>query len=394
MPHQRSRHLLPQALKRLKLWPVLGVLGPRQVGKSTLLRDLLANELASVAYLTLDLKELQDRANRAPDSFLAERREMKQVKTLILDEVQKAPPLFDAVKADVDARRIPGKYILSGSTEFSRKTGIREALTGRIGILRLYPMTVSECIQGSFTAPWTGKIPDAPTSTEAERAAYLERGGMPGICFLRSAEERAASFETWLDTSCFRDLQQIRSGRIDGQIARDILSTIATLEVPTLAEIASRLRMDARRIRVHLEALQALFILHRIDPHPAGVGKEEYLIFDSGVANHLGASLHQRLRIWAINECIAQHEYSGTFPLRLRYYRSPKKSRLDLVIEQGKRTVGCLLTDEASPGPYVLRTAKAFLKHLPGAEVWIVAPCTEVQLIEKKVRVIPMNRLC
>src|SRR5437016_4484287 len=125
MAHTRKRLITGILQKRMKLWPVIGVLGARQSGKTTLLRDILCPVLKS-RYVSLDSKTMRDQAQKAPELFLST--EAEEFENLIIDEVQKAPDLFDALKGEVDRRRKPGRFILSGSTQFSQKFGIRESL--------------------------------------------------------------------------------------------------------------------------------------------------------------------------------------------------------------------------------------------------------------------------
>lgn len=390
MPHQRTRHLFPLILKRRKLWPVMGVLGPRQVGKSTLLRDQVASKIGA-KYVTFDRKEFRERAERSPEYFLKTATE-QDGQPLIIDEVQKVPELFDAIKADVDERRRPGRFVLTGSTEFSKRTGIRESLTGRIGLVHLYPMTVRETNGRSLVNPWvTGKFSSGVSPGELH--AWLERGGMPGICFLRNAEERGALFDGYLDTTCFRDLEQIIGARLSGELAREILTTLPRLERPNASEVGAKLRVDTRRIKKHIEALEAVFLLHRLDPHPAGIGKPLYYLFDAGLAFHLGAPLTTRLKIWALNELLSQHEYSGNRPPRVRYYESSKRSHMDFVVENGGKAKAVLLSDEAVPGPYIFRTVEAFRKRVSGAEVMVLAPTQEIHREARNVSVIPWTRM-
>ena len=390
MPHERRRHLLAVLLKRSRLWPIVGVLGARQIGKSTLLREQLAPVIGA-RYFTLDRKEHRDRAARTPDLFLSAAG--SDGGPVIVDEVQKAPDLFDALKVSVDEARRPGRFILSGSTEFSRRTGIRESLTGRIGLTQLYPMTVAELNERPLASPWLS-VGSRPGTSLLQVHSWLERGGMPGICFLRDADERAASLEAWLETTCHRDLMQVSTGRLSGDLARDLLTTLAQAEQPTIAEAAARLRVDARRIRNHVEALEAIFVLNRLEPHPAGVGKTLYLPFDAGLARHLGASLLARLRIWAFNECHAQFEYAAKARPRLRHYQSSGRSRVDLVIEAEGRTTAVVLSDEEAPGPYVFRSVDAFLKKVPGAHAVVLAPVQAAQRISPRVQVLPWAGMC
>src|SRR3989338_7269409 len=144
MPHSRSRLAITILLKRLKFTPVVAIQGARQTGKSFLVREILAKQITSSGYVSLDDKSKQALAQESPQTFLAS---MSDFKPAIIDEAQKSPALFDAIKLLVDKNRRTGSFLLLGSTEFSLLQNIRESLTGRMGRIRLYPMTFWE-IQG------------------------------------------------------------------------------------------------------------------------------------------------------------------------------------------------------------------------------------------------------
>ncbi|MBF0491607.1 MAG: AAA family ATPase [Deltaproteobacteria bacterium] len=387
MPHQRARHVLPLLLKRLKLWPVLGILGARQVGKSTLLRDQLATHIEAL-YQTMDNKELRSQAEKRPNYFLD--REVE--KTLIIDEVQKAPDLFDAIKVRVDEKRRPGRFLLSGSTEFSQKTGIRESLTGRIGIFRLYPLTLAESEEKKFSNPWVSGHFSSPAVPFKNLQRRMHQGGMPGICFLRSEEERRAAFDSWLETTCYRDIQQIRGAKISGDLAMEILSILPQLEEPTLAEISLALRVDSRKIKNHLDALESVFVLNRLNAHRLGTGKAQYYLFDSGLCYHLGGSPRLLLKTWLFNECLAQFEYSGV-KVKVCHYRSSRKSSIDWVLERERQRSAYILTEEQAPGTYVFRAAEAFLKKAPQTKVFVLAPVDKPYPETKNIQVLPYGGL-
>jgi len=134
MPDLCNRHLLTKK-KSAQFWCVTAVLGLRQCGKSTLPNILF--DLPN--YVTLDDLDALEDAQISAKNFLA-----KLDTPLVIDEVQKASALFDAIKYRVDRNRRPGQYFLAGSSTFSAKIGIRESLTGRIGFHYLYPLTLAE----------------------------------------------------------------------------------------------------------------------------------------------------------------------------------------------------------------------------------------------------------
>lgn len=364
MPHLRERHAERIILKRFKLWPVLGVLGPRQVGKSTLLRERIAKRVGA-KYLTLDVPDVRRRAVEAPSQLL---RRSGDEGPLIIDEVQKAPDLFDSIKAEVDELRKPGRFLISGSTEFSKKTGIRESLTGRVGLLRLYPLTLAETHGKTLGSFWLessrGRSTRKFSIPDFDRA--VRRGGMPGICFLREDDERAASFEAWLDTTCYRDLSAVRDTRLDANLARDLLAAMSDAESTSSASLARALRIESRRVGRHLEGLEALFVLLRLPPHSSGTGKHEFLPFDAGLAHYLQLSERERWRILLANEILAEHEYAGKPRPKLSYYQSSRGSRADLVIEyRPGRGSALFLLDSEKVDAYALRGPEAFLRRNP-----------------------------
>lgn len=330
MPHQRNRHVLPLIQKRLKGQPVVALQGARQTGKSFLARELLCQKNKSAVYLTFDSLTLNRSVSASPESFLIQH---GQAAPLILDEAQKAPEIFDAIKKTVDERKVPGRFLLLGSTEFSRQVLIRESLTGRLSRVRVYPFDLAETIGLEIKGkPYVSNL-------RKVLLKYLEHGGLPGICFCRDQKQREQLFEDWLGLICYRDLQQFKTLKLDGEIAYLILRELAVQPEPTLAHISSALRLDSRKVANHLKALEELFVVTRLSPHPSGRGKPLFMLFDAGLAHHLNASQERRLHIWLMNEQLAYEAYFGTKKALFYYYRSSGKKSIHLVRESADRSL-------------------------------------------------------
>ena len=330
MPHERLRHALPLLKKFGSFSPIAGVLGLRQVGKTT----LLSQQLGVKNCYSLDDIELREEAQNSPKIFLN-----KISLPAILDEVQKAPEHFDALKLRVDRKRIPGQYYLTGSTEFSSKLGIRESLTGRIAILQLYPLTLAE----AHGLPYEPKRVHAPlhhleNRFKSEQATQsLVRGGLPVPLFMRDAALRSLYFDQWIETAILRDLPRIFGRSYDMDISRNILERIGSIlregRIPSLSDF----KLDSRKLRKYLSAMESIFLLRRIPCHTEGTGLDRWLFSDGGIAHSLMKTEHGEgatltlARHFVMNEILANSQYSGQ-PIHPRYYKSAQaREGIDLV---------------------------------------------------------------
>lgn len=329
MPHLRNRHLLDQVQKSARFWPVTGVLGLRQSGKSTLLGELLGVG----NHVTFDDQDALEDAQISAKNFLS-----KLSTPVVIDEAQKVPALFDAIKFNVDRNRRPGKYFLTGSSTFSAKIGIRESLTGRIGLHYLYPMTLAEAHQKPFFAKRAAPLHREKLAfQQAHALEQLGCGGLPIPLFTRSAEERKLFFANWLETSVVRDAARAYGPRYNPDIAwsilRQLAHALAAGESPTLKHF----RQSSRGLRRYLQALEDIFLLQRLTPHDGSVAHEVWLPTDTGIAGHLmegtlgeGRSLSLG-RIFVLKEIRALTEYSGNRIQPVHYYKSARGSPVDLV---------------------------------------------------------------
>ena len=205
MPYMRTRYLADVIEKRLKFFPVLAIQGARQVGKSALVRELLPKRVKNFTYETFDQPSILDFARSSPESFLESKKSRNG--TLAIDEARKVPSIFDAVKYFVDQERIPGQFLLLGSTEFSKRNPIRESLTGRMAMLRLYPFTLSEA--GQLPMEVTESALNLHKTPRVKREAlmrHLENGGMPGAFHIRDEATRDVFFKEWIGLVILRDV--------------------------------------------------------------------------------------------------------------------------------------------------------------------------------------------
>lgn len=333
MPHFRPRFASTLLEKLAKLWPVVGVLGVRQSGKTTLMQNIFGIQHV----VSLDDFIIREEASKSPKTFLG-----KFTPPIVLDEVQKAPLLFDAIKLEVDKKRIPGSYFLTGSAAFSAKIGVRESLTGRIGLIELLPMTMAELNNQSFQGikkleQPLGQTNLVPRFEPSQLSKTALTGGMPIPAFLRDNDQNTLYWRSWLDTTIHRDLARFFTRGFEPDFAYMLLEQIAAIlrngELPTLKHFLG----PARKVRKYLDAMEEIFLLRKINCHPEAIGKEVWLLFDSGLCTFLmGTTLGEGstlslVRHFLWNEICAQANYQGKHLTRI-YYKSAQGSPVDFVI--------------------------------------------------------------
>lgn len=367
MSHTRERYITRILLKRLKIAPVVAIQGARQTGKSFLVRELLKHRLPKFHYVTLDKKTDRVFAEKNPETFLSQHNEKVP---LVIDEAQKAPSLFDAIKAQVDQERRPGQMILLGSTEFSTLHKIRESLTGRMSRVRIHPMTLAESRKEDF-CDWSFSEKSflQPKVSRAELLRFLDRGGMPGIFAVRENEFREQLLKDWLDLTVNRDLMQVPKLKLDAEIGMEILRCVATLEEPTAGAIAKTLKIDPRRIATHVKALKTLFVLNSIAPLRGSTGKEILFLLDPAFVGIFGGDFRRRLQTWLLNEILVRNSVRSR-PWRVCFYRTSKGRFIDFVLEEEQDLIALQIFDSETTYDRDLNLLRSFGQKHKGAKLF------------------------
>jgi uncharacterized protein len=368
LAHTRIRYLSKRIQKLATLWPVVGVVGPRQAGKSTLLRD----QLGIANHVTLDDEDVRADANASAKVFLS-----RQPRPLLIDEVQKVPKIFDAIKSEIDRKSVPGQIYLTGSSQFSARINIRESLTGRIGLVQLFPLTLGEA-QGAPLKSSLGPIHPLTTKVPFDISVvsnHMMRGGMPVPMSFRDTSMITEYWKSWLDTTIYRDLSRFFKKSYDPEFAFRLLKkmsrAMAEGELPTIQHLEG----GRQKLHSYLEALEMIFIVRRIPIHEKGVGRDAYLFFDSGFANFMmgnqvgeGQSLSiARHFIW--QETGAYLAFAGTRDERV-YYKSARGSPVDMIWDD----VAIKVTHKSEPSSWDERALVAAMKSLGLKKSLVVAP--------------------
>lgn len=285
------RAALDTALAALADTPVVAINGARQVGKSTLARQLW--QRAGGQVITLDDETQRDAALADPRGFV----DRMFDGPLIIDEVQRVPELFRAVKAAVDRDRRPGRFILTGSTRLLSEPGFADALVGRVEVVELWPLSQGELHDRTdrFVADvFNSTLSSSPTIsvTRADLLGSVLAGGFPEA-LLRTPARRSAWFDAYLATltqSVIRDLTGIERLAEMPRIIR-LCAARAGTEL-NVTNLAAELTLPPRTLDGYLATLVQLFVIQLIPAWSTNISKKvirrpKMVMVDSGLAARL-----------------------------------------------------------------------------------------------------------
>lgn len=343
------RHLCEPLRQALSDTRVVGIVGPRQSGKSTLARSLVA-ELSEATYVSLDDQRIRVAAELDPYGFVADRPGL-----LAIDEVQRAPALLLAVKSVVDQDNRPGQFLLTGSAQLSANRGVSETLAGRIERFELWPLSQDELAEapGTFIDRLiAGEIrPAASALTKRDYLGLASTGGYPEV-IARSPARRSGWFDAYVETVVEREAPGVSASPRTGELPR-LLRLIAYRQAALLnvADLARDARLPERSVHRYLDVLEAVFLIRRVPAWSPNLAQREVrapkvMITDPGLAASLrGMDVEALVRpeiaqgaegavlegfVWA--ELTRQLGWSASRS-RLLHYRDRQLAEVDLIIE-------------------------------------------------------------
>lgn len=343
----RRRHLLEPLRRALADTPVVLVNGARQVGKTTMVRAFPGRR-----YLNLDDASLLAAARGDPAGFLG-----ALSGPVTLDEVQKAPELFPAIKATIDRARRPGRFLLTGSTDVMLLPGLSDSLAGRMEVLSLSPFSQGE-LEGAregFVEAVFARRPPAISTAEVPRRQLVERivrGGYPEVQRRRSQARRAAWFDSYLTAVIQRDIRDL--AQIDGVATLPrLLGLLAARSSATLniADLSREGAIPQSTLARYLGLLSATFLLQTVPAWSANLSKRlvkapRIHLSDTGLVCHLLGLGPERLlrepqRLGPLVETLV------TLELRKQLAWSPTRARLFHFRTQTGQEVDLVLEDAA-----------------------------------------------
>lgn len=352
--------------------------GPRQAGKTTLLRELVEKENIGRRYVTLDDLTERDLAKNDPVTFL----QLHQPPVLI-DEVQYAPELFPYIKIYIDEHHNPGDFWMTGSQIFRMMRGVQESLAGRVALLHMSPLSQREII-GAPCIPFTteleqflseqGKITAVSTP---ELFTRLWRGSMPGLVS-GQVPDRNIFYSSYLSTYVERDVREL-SGSVDALKFNRFVTAVAArcaqlLNYHALAEDAD---IDVLTSKAWVNILETLGIIFLLHPYSNNVLKRtiktpKVYFYDTGLVCYLtrwsspevaesGAMNGALLENFAVSEIVKGYQNAGLEPY-LYFYRDHDAKEIDLILEGNGKLCPLEIKKTAMPDKRLTRVFKVIDK--------------------------------
>ena len=367
-----NRHMENKILELSKSYSAILLTGPRQAGKTTMLRSLAEKENIGREYVSLDDLNIRDMAKNDPALFL-----QLHKPPVLIDEVQYAPELFTYIKIHIDEHHNPGDFWMTGSQIFRLMQGVQESLAGRVALLHMSPMSQRE-ITNSPCVPFSvdferlsSESKQITAVTTPEMFERIWKGSMPGI-ISGQYTDRNIYYSSYISTYVERDVREL-SGNIDVLKFNRFITAAAArtsqlLNYKALADDADIDMITAKAWVNILETLGIIFLLH---PYSNNVLKRtiktpKLYFYDTGLVCYLtkwsspeivesGAMNGALLENFAVSEIMKGYQNAGLEPY-LYFYRDRDTKEIDVIIEGDGKIYPLEIKKTATPDKRIIRT--------------------------------------
>ena len=343
-----ARLIRPRIEEALEDTPVILLAGPRQAGKTTLVRQMAAEK--QLQYFTLDDALTLLSAREDPVGMIS------KLDSAVIDEIQRAPELLLAIKKSVDEDRRPGRFLLTGSANLMALPTVADSLAGRMETLSLLPLSQSEI--ESKGANWidnafAGKIlPEGVNRPERSLAQRVLKGGYPESISRTSAKRRQAWAMQYVEAIIQRDVRDFAGINKLDELPRFLRALAQTSgQMCNYAKLGGEVGLDGKTAAKYINVFEQMYLLKRVSVWARNrlnrlVKTPKLQFIDSGLlAALLNLSIEEthddRTRFGHVLETfvfgeLLKHAATSDDRYSLMYYRDTEKVEVDIVIENAK----------------------------------------------------------
>ena len=352
--YQRTMH--HELLSLSKQYPVISLMGPRQSGKTTLVKSTFKDK----PYVNLEIPDQRLAAQTDPRGFLSQFRQ-----GAILDEIQRVPELLSYIQGMVDENKKPGMFIITGSHQLELHEAMSQTLAGRVGLLNLYPLTQNELRQAGF---------------KLELDDQIYHGFYPGIYSEKQNPTQAYRF--YVQTYLEKDIRQIAAIH-NLMLFQNCMKLCAGRigQVMDYASLSNEVGVSANTIKNWISVLEASYIIMRLKPYFENFGKRiikspKLYFTDIGLAAYLldiqnpSHVARDPLRGYLIENLsimeLFKHRQNRGLDPNIYYYRDSQKNEVDVIIKYGHQLTPIEIKSAQTFDKSFLRGIKYFQKLAEG----------------------------
>ena len=367
-----NRVLKKKIQRHLKDYPIVALLGPRQVGKSTLAKEII-NKHSKGLYLDLEKPSHLNQLN-APEYFF----EQNEASLICLDEIQRKPDIFPLLRSVVDERKKNGQFLILGSAGRDLLKQSSESLAGRISYLEMSPFTLLELSEKKQEKLWL-------------------RGGFPKSFLSRNETASLDWRENYIRTFLERDIPQL-GFRIPSALIGRLWSMLAYSHGQTLnsSKLAGSLGVSSHTVNSYIDLLEKTFLIRLIKPFSENIKKRlikspKVYIRDSGL-------LHSLLKIDSMNELFSHPVFGNSFEgfileqvvsalprWQFHFYRTRSGAEIDLLMLKGTRRIAIEI--KAGKSPKIEKGFWTAIEDVKAKEKYVIAPVGRAYKIKGNVKV-------
>jgi hypothetical protein len=380
------------------------ITGPRQAGKTTLVRHLTGDQ---IDWVTLDDPDVRAAAIADPRGFLG-----GLSRPVFLDEIQRVPELLPYVKNEIDAERdVPGRFFLSGSQNLTLLSQVTESLAGRAAVLTLMPFSQRE-LDGQPDAefPWESGGHEGSLASGREWFERLLRGGFPDPAL--GGVDVPLWMSSFLSTYVERDVRTLRNvgdlATFDAFVRLVAARTGTTLD---LSDLARTVGVAVNTAKAWISVLVASHLVLLLRPYHANVGKRlakrpKLYMTDVGLAAHLaglrdaeaamrgplGGALFETAVVTEVHRALLHRGLDA----EVYYWGVSGRSEVDLLVRHEGRLVPLEVKLSETPSPRFGDQLRRFMESVPDSadrQGFVVTPGDSTLPLGPGVRALPFGRL-